>query len=247
MTSSICSFVIARREVELRRVEQPGHVPVLEVLAEAVLRDEPADRGLDRVDGLFAEVFAVEDLLAALVDDLALLVHHLVVLEHVLADLEVAILDRALRALDRLRHHLRLERHVVGERRVHHARHETGREQAHELVFERQIEAALARVALATGAAAQLVVDAARLVAFGTEHVETAELAHLLALGLALRLELRQQLLVARVELGRARARALPSGTRAGPGPRGCRRAGCRRRGRPCSWPPSPRRACPPA
>ena len=67
------------------------------------------------------EVFAVEDLLAAPVDDLALLVHHLVVLEHVLADLEVATLDRALRALDRLRDHLRLERHVVGERLVHHA------------------------------------------------------------------------------------------------------------------------------
>ena len=141
----------------------------------AVLLDETADRRLDRLDRGVAEVFAVEDLLAAPVDDLALLVHHLVVLEHVLADLEVAVLDRALRALDRLRDHLRLERHVVVERLVHHPLHEPGREQAHQLVFERQVEAALARVALAAGAAAQLVVDAARLVALGAEHVEAAE------------------------------------------------------------------------
>ena len=102
----------------------------------AVLVHEAADRRLDRVDRGVAKVFAVEDLLAAPVDDLALLVHHLVVLEHVLADLEVAVLDRALRTLDRLRDHLRLERHVVLERLVHHALHEARCEQAHQLVFE---------------------------------------------------------------------------------------------------------------
>ena len=85
-----------------------------------------------------------------------------------------------------------------------------GREQAHQLVFEREVEAALARVALAARAPAQLVVDAARLVAFGAEHVEAAGLAHLLALGLALASELVEQLLVARLELGRAELEALP-------------------------------------
>ena len=51
-----------------------------------------------------------------------------------------------------------------------------------------QVEAALAGVALAAGAAAELVVDAAALVALGAEHVEAAELADLVALGLALAL-----------------------------------------------------------
>ena len=90
------------------------------------------------------------------VDDLALLVHHLVVLEDVLADLGVAGLDGVLRLLHRLRDHLRLERHVVGERLAHHPRHGAGGEQAHELVLERQVEAALAGIALAaaTGRAA---------------------------------------------------------------------------------------------
>src|SRR5690606_26963881 len=47
-------------------------------------------------------------------------------------------------------------------------------EDAHQVVFERQVEAARARVALAAGAAAQLVVDAARLVAFGADDVQAA-------------------------------------------------------------------------
>jgi hypothetical protein len=63
-----------------------------------------------------------------------------------------------------------------------------GGEEAHQLVLEGQVEAALARVALAAGAAAELVVDAAALVALGAEHVQAAELADLVALGLALAL-----------------------------------------------------------
>ena len=137
-----------------------------------------------------AQVPAVEDLLAALVDDLALLVHHLVVLEDVLADLEVAVLHRALRALDGLRDHLRLERQVVRERLAHHPVHRAGREEPHELVLEREVEAALPRVALPAGAATELVVDAPALVALGAEHVEPAELADLVALLGALGLEL---------------------------------------------------------
>ena len=109
-----------------------------------------------------------------------------------------------------LRDHLRLERHVVGERRVHHPLHQPGREQAHQLVFEREVEAALAGVALTAGAAAQLVVDAARLVPLGAEHVEAAEGADLVALDLALLLEARQQLVVAGVDTRRRAERRGP-------------------------------------
>ena len=55
------------------------------------------------------------------------------------------------------------------------------REQAHQLVLERQVEAALAGVALAAGPAAKLVVDAAALMALGAEDVQAAELAHAVA------------------------------------------------------------------
>src|SRR5690606_23900494 len=48
------------------------------------------------------------------------------------------------------------------------------REQAHEVVLERDVEAARSRVALAAGAAAELVVDAPRLVPLGADDVEAA-------------------------------------------------------------------------
>ena len=45
-------------------------------------------------------------------------------------------------------------------------------EQAQKVVLEREVEAGLARVALPTGAAAQLVVDAPRLVALGADDAQ---------------------------------------------------------------------------
>ena len=127
----------------------------------------------------------------SLVDDRALLVHHLVVLEDVLADLEVLLLDLGLRALDGLGDHLRLDRHVVGQVEPGHDRLERGAvEAAHQLVAEREVEAGLARVALTAGTTTQLVVDTARLVALGAEHVQTAGLADLLGVGLDLLLDL---------------------------------------------------------
>ena len=148
------------------------------------------------------EIDAGEDLIATLVDHLALLVHHLVVLEDVLADLAVALLDRRLRTLDRLRDHLGLDRLVVGEGAAHHPRQCTGREQTHQLVVEAEVEAALAGVTLTAGATTELVVDPATVVALGAEHVEAAELADLVALGLCLLLELGEELVVVRERLG---------------------------------------------
>ena len=54
------------------------------------------------------------------------------------------------------------------------ARDAVAGEDAHQRVFERQVEARAARVALAAGAAAQLVVDAARFVALGADDVQAA-------------------------------------------------------------------------
>ena len=56
----------------------------------------------------------------------------------------------------------------------HHVLEAVGAEDAHQVVFERQEEARRAGVALAAAAAAQLVVDAPRLVALGADDVEAA-------------------------------------------------------------------------
>ena len=92
------------------------------------------------------------------------------------------LLDALLGALDALREHLVLDRLVLARAELVEDRVDAvAGEQAHELVLGREEEARLAGVALAAGAAAQLVVDAARLVALGAEHVEAAELGHAVA------------------------------------------------------------------
>ena len=59
---------------------------------------------------------------------------------------------------------------------VHQLRDALGAEEAHQVVFERQEELRRARIALTTRAAAQLAIDAPRLVALGADDVQTADL-----------------------------------------------------------------------
>ena len=137
------------------------------------------DAGEDGGDVVFGDELllgdAFHELAAEGVDGLALLVHDVVVLEDVLAGLEVLALDGFLSAFDALGDHAALD----GDSLFHaEGLEERGDplagEDAHEVVFEGEEEAGGAGVALTAGAAAQLVVDAARLVAFGAEDVQAA-------------------------------------------------------------------------
>ena len=150
--------------------------------------DDPLEHAAQLLLGGLGHVAALEDLAPVLVDHLALLVQHVVVLEHALADQEVLLLDLLLGVLDRAREHLGLDRllaALVVDRAepVEDAVDAVAGEQAHEVVLRGEVEARLARVALAAGAAAQLVVDAARLVALGAEDEQAAELLDLLVVG----------------------------------------------------------------
>ena len=76
-----------------------------------------------------------------------------------------------------LRHEARLDRDVLLEAQaLHEARDALRGEALHQVVVERQVEARRARVALAAGAAAELVVDPAALVALGADDVQPARL-----------------------------------------------------------------------
>src|SRR5215207_8246096 len=190
---------------------QAVEVPFLDVVARRVLLDEPLDHLDDLLARRLADVLALEDAVAVLVDDLALLVHHVVVLEHALADEEVLLLDLALGVLDLLREHLRLDRLLLaaladGAETIEDAVDPVAREQAHEVVLRRQEEARLAGVALAAGAAAQLVVDPARLVALGADDEQAARLEDLLTALLDARLDAGQHVLEALVVVRVARA-----------------------------------------
>ena len=88
--------------------------------------------------------------------------------------------------------HAVLDRHAFFHAQpLHQAGDAVRPEDAHQVVFERQVEARRARVALAAGAAAQLVVDAPRFVALGAEDVQAAEPDDLVVLGVGLLLEVR--------------------------------------------------------
>ena len=159
--------------------EEAVEVPLLGVLALEPALDDRRDDLLDHLLHLLAEVLALDDALALVVDDAPLLVHDLVVLEHVLAAHEVELLDLLLGALDDPGEHLVLDRQtLLRPQPIEHLVHAVAGEETDEVVLGREVEAALAGVALTPRAAAQLVVDAPALVALGAQHVEAAELGH---------------------------------------------------------------------
>ncbi|CAI8371742.1 MAG: Uncharacterised protein [Rhodospirillaceae bacterium] len=65
----------------------------------------------------------------------------------------------------------------------------------HQIVFERNVEARFARVPLTTRTAAKLIVDPARLPAFGAEHVKATSGNHLLSRCVNFRAQLSRDLL----------------------------------------------------
>ena len=108
-------------------------------------------------------------------------------------------------------------------------------EPAHQLVAQGQVEPRLARVALPAGAAAQLVVDAPRLVPLGAQHVQPARLADLLGLG--------GDLLAHLARRRRPRPPRTPRGSPPGPGPRPRSSTSARNSGLPPSMMSVPRPA----
>ena len=173
---------------------------------------------------------ALEQLVALLVDHAALVVGDVVVFEQLLADVEVARLDAFCA--------LAIERLTIGcsigspsgiFSRCMIDAEALAAEDAQQRILERQVEARRARVALAAGAAAQLVVDAPRLVALGADDVQAARGDHRVVPHLplaraaraicALLLGRRQRLVLAQLEDLRLDR---------------CRPARCRCRGRPC-------------
>ena len=166
------------RKLQFRRVGflQAGHVPLfLHALRRNVGAEDIAHHALaQRGDG-FADVGALEQLVSLLVDDLALVVGDVVVLQQLLPDVEVVRLDLALCRLDRARHPGALDRLAFGHFQPLHDRlHLVAGKNAQQRIFQRQVEARGAGIALAAGAAAQLVVDAARLVALGADDMQAA-------------------------------------------------------------------------
>ena len=170
-----------------------------------------AHRVADKFKDAIALVLALEHFAPPRIDGLALLVHHVVVLEHVLAGFEMLGLDGLLRCFDALGDQAGFDRHVLLHAELEHERlHAVPAENPHQVVLQGEVEARLARIALPPGPTAQLVVDAARLVPLGAEHVEAAKLDHLVVLGVGLHTIFRERLLPHIPVVGMVRGDALP-------------------------------------
>ena len=148
---------------------QAGDVPLLGIgMLGHVLGDDVLDEGVAHVGDGLGDAVVLHQVDALVEDHLALVVLDVVELEQVLADVEVARLDLLLRLLQRLvdpgmDDGLAL---FQAEPRQHGVE-PVGAEDPHQIVFQRQEEFRAAGVALTAGAAAQLVVDAPRFMAFG--------------------------------------------------------------------------------
>ena len=211
-TADVPELVFGRAgSVEAHCLERRGerlHAPVVGRVAGQVIGDERPDVLVEeRPDGL-AEVLVAKDLVALGVDRLALAVDHVVELDDALAHVEVEALDPALRAFDRLADEPALDRDVVLEA---HPLHQPGDpvrgEPLHQVVLEGQVEARRARIALAAGPAAELVVDPPAVVALCADDVQPTDADDALVILVGDRLRLGQggsvRLLV---DLGRVQA-----------------------------------------
>ena len=171
---------------------QPLDVPLLGIgLGRHVAFDQVGHHFATEVADQFGQVGGVHELLALFEHRLALVVHDVVVLQQVLADVVVALLDPLLRGLDGAVQPGVGDRLALGHAERLHDRVETvAGENAQQVVLARQIEFRHAGVALPTGAATELIVDAAAFVAFGAEHEKAAGGERLLLLYGDVRLEL---------------------------------------------------------
>ena len=172
-----------RRVDALRVLDQAVQCPffriqfLVRVLVHLGLDDFP-----DHIHDALAKLLALQHLAALRVDDLTLLVHHIVVFEDVLSHIEIPRFHFLLRVLNGTGNQRMLDGLVLFHAQlVHDLRDALGREQAQEVVLQRQVKAGRTGIALTARAAAQLVVDAPRLVPLRADDRKAAELRDALA------------------------------------------------------------------
>ncbi len=101
------------------------------------------------------------------VDPFALRVQHIIVFKQMLADIKVVAFDAFLGLFHDPAEQTALNRQArIDLHPRHQSFHLSTAKQAHQFIFKRQVKAGGARITLAGGAAAQLVVNAACFMAF---------------------------------------------------------------------------------
>src|ERR1019366_1403719 len=161
-------------------VAQGGEIPGVGVLVVgAVTVDVLFDDALHHVHHTLLLFDAFKQLAAQSIDGLALLVVDVVVLEKVFAGFEILGFDGLLGFANPVGDHLGFDGDIFFHAEAEHeVLHFLAAENAQQIVLEGEEEAGGAGIALAAGAAAKLVVDAAGLMALGGDDVQAAERDH---------------------------------------------------------------------
>ena len=168
---------------------QGGHQAVdVPVFGIAFWRDVGVDELVDHIAADAADVgrnvIRLHQVAALLVNVLALIIRHVIELQQLLADIEVATFHFALGIFDGLGHPRMLDGLAfLHAEFLHEAGDPVRGKNTHEVIFQRQVEPAGARITLTAGTAAQLVVDTARLVAFGAHNMQAAGGKHFVVSG----------------------------------------------------------------
>ena len=148
------AVVIGHSVVEIGIGGQPALIVTAEGTKVPLILDiARQELGAGRVDvlpqhvvHLGADILTVQHFAALAIDDLALLVHHVVVLQHVLTDLKVAALQLFLGALQRAGDHPVLNGGILVQLEgIHQAGNAVTAEQAHQVIFQAQVEAGTRR------------------------------------------------------------------------------------------------------
>ena len=157
---------------------EPGYVPLL---LHTHRRDKAVNGVIhyvlaNRSDG-FSDFIIGQQFVPLTINNLTLVIGHIIVFKQLLADVKVASFDFSLRFFDGVGHHTVLNGftplHPEG---LHKALDPIGGKNAHQVVFERQIETRNPGVTLPSGAPTQLIVDTTGFMPLGPENMETAGL-----------------------------------------------------------------------
>ena len=172
-------------------VAQGAQVPGIGVLLIGAAHvDVLLDDAAHHIHDALLLIHAFEQLAAHSVDGLALLVVDVVVFQEVFARLEILHFDRFLGLGDALGDEPGLDGHILFHAQAQHeVLHALAAEDAQQVILQREEEARTAGIALAAGAPAQLVIDAAGFVALGGHDVQPAQRRHLVVLLVGLRFE----------------------------------------------------------
>ncbi len=131
---------------------------------------------------LGSQILVFQSLAATCIDGNTVFVHNVVVFHKLLTDIKVVAFYLFLGAFNRFGNHRILDRCIlIQPQRSHQSGNTLTAKDTHEVVIERNIKLARSWVALAAGAPTQLVVDAARFMALGTNNMQSAELIYPLA------------------------------------------------------------------